>query len=107
MDTVENLGTFVEIEVVIKTQEQNEKAQSLLNELLNLMNISNGQVVDVGYRELLMMYNKKSLAYYRDQNKVFWVINETINEKLLRNQVQPCLFVEKKEGKVSNFAIRL
>lgn len=52
-------------------------------------------MVDVGYRELLLNTQNKSLDYYRQQNKVFWVINADINNKLKSNQVCPCLFVEK------------
>ena len=105
LDTVDNLGTFVEIEVVIKNEEQDKNAKQLLDELMTIMNIDininnlSCNVIDVGYRELLMRTQKKTLDYYKNQNKIFWVLAETINEKLLQYQVQQCLFVEKKNDK--------
>jgi len=97
LDTVLNLGTFLEIEVVIKTIEEENKSKELFQKLMDMMNINNNQVIECGYRELLIKENpeNKNLNYYATQNKVFWVIGDDINDNLKAKQVVPCIFAEK------------
>lgn len=58
LNTVNGLGKFIKIEVVIKTEEQDKNAKNLLDELITIMNITNNTVIDVGYRELLLKKSK-------------------------------------------------
>lgn len=105
LDTVANLGTFVEIEVVIKTKEDELESNDLFQLLMNLMNLNDKLVVQCGYRELLLesltsqVCNvTKDLHYYASCGKVFWVISDDINDKLRAKQIVPCIFVEKTES---------
>lgn len=96
-DTVKNLGNFLEIEVILK--KDNETAQEIMNELVNILNIKKENSISYGYREMLLFKknNQKDLEYYSKQNKVFWVVNKDINEFIKANDIVPCIFVEKKD----------
>lgn len=53
-DTVTTLGSFVEIEVVIKTKEEEENAHELMLYLIKILGIKDEDKISLGYRELLM-----------------------------------------------------
>ena len=60
LDEVDGLGTFLEIEVVISNEDEEKNSQSLMKELVNLMNISQYEKLKYGYRELTKQnYEKK------------------------------------------------
>lgn len=57
LDTVENLPlSFVEIEVVIRSDEDAKNAQMLMQELIDILNIKSDDKISVGYRELLISH---------------------------------------------------
>ena len=109
IDTVAHLGSFVEIEIVIKTKEDEDNSHELMKYLCDILDINDSNKIAVGYRELLMekqrasdgTNTKKDLAYYVSENKVFWVVNKNIycktDQKLIfkSNDVVPCIFVER------------
>lgn len=95
-DNVKNLGQFIEIEVVIKTEEQEQNAELLMKKLKHLLDIKKEDSISYGYRELLIFNNNnKTLDYYASQNKVYWVVNKDINKDIKSNDIIPCIFVEK------------
>lgn len=47
---------FVEIEVLINNKEEEENAPALMKELLGLLNIKPEDKIDIGYRELVLVY---------------------------------------------------
>lgn len=52
-DEVENVGNFVEIEVVIKTEDDERDASSLMEELLSLLALEHKEKIADGYAKLL------------------------------------------------------
>jgi predicted adenylyl cyclase CyaB len=58
-DSVANVGNFVEIEVVIKTDEDEKNTSELMEELLSLLNLKQNKKIAEGYAQLLE--NKMSL----------------------------------------------
>jgi hypothetical protein len=113
VDTVDELGKFIEIEVVIdenavKTGTQRDPHQ-IMDELVKAMEIKDEDRITCGYRELLLKARReqavikdittvKDLNYYHNQEKIFWVVNETINSSIKANDIVPCIYVEKKDG---------
>jgi adenylate cyclase, class 2 len=53
-DTVTNLGSFVEIEVVIKTKDDEDNSHELMSYLIKILGITDNDKISIGYRELLM-----------------------------------------------------
>lgn len=91
LDTVENLGYFIKI--IISYSINN--IVDIFNEIMIIMNLKNKEVINYGYRELSLKYqSNKDLQYYVNQNKVFWVLSDDINNDLKRKQIVPCIFVE-------------
>lgn len=41
----------------------------------------------------------KNLEYYYNSNKIFWVVNKDINDKIKANDIVPCIYVCKKDDK--------
>jgi adenylate cyclase class 2 len=101
LDNVTNLGSYLEIEVVINNEIENEKSGFLMKFIIELLNLDKYEKIACGYRELLLQKNSenKNLAYYALQNKVYWVVNEDLNDKIKRNDKVPCIYVEKKDNK--------
>lgn len=101
VDHVENLGMFMEIEVVISTEEESLASNDLLNRILDLTGTAQNERVSVGYRELLMCHlnEEKDLQYYMKTPKMFWVVNKDIGELFKANDIVPCLFTEFKDGR--------
>lgn len=95
LDEVEGLGKFVEIEVLIRDEQEQTDSKTLMDELISMLNIRDAEVCAPGYRELLLQSQQKPLSYYIEQGKLFWTLNEDVNEHLKRNAVHKCLFVEK------------
>ncbi len=40
----------------------------------------------------------RTLEHFETQDKVFWVVNRDVNEHIKKNDIVPCIYVEKKEG---------
>jgi len=101
VDEVEGLGMFMEIEVVIKTDEQERNANNLLETILRLTNTENNERVGIGYRELLIqkLDEKKDISYYTEKPKMFWVVNKDLEPGFKANDIVPCLFTEFKDGR--------
>jgi adenylate cyclase, class 2 len=57
LDTVQSLGCFIEIEVVIKNIEEENNSKLLLNEISKLLKLENEEKISDGYRELLLKLN--------------------------------------------------
>ena len=53
-DTVDNLGTFVEIEVVIGESQNERDPHQVMSDLVRILGIKDEDRIDCGYRELLM-----------------------------------------------------
>lgn len=53
LDTVEGLGCFVEIEVVLREQEQAELGQSVFSDLVLRLGLEAAPIVEVAYADLL------------------------------------------------------
>lgn len=51
LDNVKNLGKFMEIEVIIKKDE--ETAHQIMNELVELLNLDKNKSICCGYREMI------------------------------------------------------
>lgn len=100
VDHVEELGWFMEIEVVINTVEEDLKAGSLLSNILYLTKTEDAEKVAVGYRELLLqkLEKEKNVAYFLKDPKMFWVVNKDIPPYVKANDIVPALFVEEKDG---------
>lgn len=67
LDTVAGLGKFIEIEVVIRTKDEDIHAPQLMNQLIEILNIKPEDKLSLGYRELLMKQNAtntKKIAEY-------------------------------------------
>lgn len=95
MDRVEDLGNFVEIEIVINNEKEMKNSKNFMENLLNTMGISELEKIDCGYRELMLQSTKKDLNYYINEQKIYWVVNEDVNENIKANSVIQCIFVEK------------
>lgn len=54
LDEVEGLGKFVEIEVLIRNEEEQAGSKALMDELMTLMQLEGAEVCALGYRELLL-----------------------------------------------------
>ena len=104
IDTVYDLGSFLEIEVVINNTKQEETASTIMDYLVNLMKITDCEKIKCGYRELLISVpnKQKTLDYYAKADKIYWFVNEDVNEKIKRNSVVPCIFVERLSGGAMN-----
>ncbi len=122
IDTVDDLGSFLEIEVVINNEEQHfaqqndpkvlpqaepkkeKTASAVMEYLVNLMKITDCEKIKCGYRELLISVpnKQKTLDYYAKADKIYWFVNEDVNEKIKRNSVVPCIFVERLSGGAMN-----
>jgi predicted adenylyl cyclase CyaB len=107
IDDVEGLGLFMEIEVVITTEEEEKNSQQLLKDILKFTSTEDCQKVDVGYRELLLqkLDEEKSLDYYLKNPKMFWVVNTDVCDRGLpghplakANDIVPCLFTDENDG---------
>lgn len=59
LDSVESLGNFIEIEVVIKNNEEDKNAENLLKEISKLMDLEKEEKISEGYRELLLKEKQK------------------------------------------------
>ncbi len=95
LDVVENLGNFLEIEIVINNTVEEKEAPFFMDSLLKIFNLKEHQKIDCGYRELLLRSNNKTLDYYIESNKIFWVVNKDLNPFIKSNDITPCIFVEK------------
>lgn len=102
VDNVKELGNFLEIEVVIKTEEEDKNSDLIMKEVIDICNINNYEKVDCGYRELLIKHNNryKTLEYYKNTNKVFWIVNKDIDKYFFANDIVPCIFIEIRNNKM-------
>lgn len=102
LDTVTDLGQFMEIEVVIKTEEEDRKASDLLLRILKMTGVENNERIASGYREMLIrkLDDEKTLSYFTKEPKMFWVVNKDIPgvPEIRANNILPCLFTEKRNG---------
>lgn len=109
LDKVEELGSFLEIEVIINEDMSPSEASEMMTRVIKMLGIQNEHKIASGYRELLLEKQrtrssvKKSLEYYASQNKIYWVVNSDVkvNDEVLfpANDIAPCLYVEEQEGK--------
>ncbi len=53
LDSVEHLGSFIELEAVIENKEQQKEANILLNYLITELNIRKDDLIDAAYADLL------------------------------------------------------
>lgn len=104
LDKVIDLGDFLEIEIILGDVSQ-AIAEIEMQELIEWLQLKDLPKMRFGYRELLQKYKAEQLAgtrdfnYYKNQNKVFWVIAEDLPScGFKRYDVIPCLFVEKYEN---------
>jgi hypothetical protein len=100
IDTVQNLGNFIEIEIIINT-DSNEN--ELMEYLIKILNIQETDKISLGYRELLLSKSNinKDLKYYSTTHK-FLVVNKDIldSDDILfkANEIVPCIYVEEKNN---------
>ena len=98
-DVTELDGLFMEIEVVIKTEEEDMNSHAIMTELIHMLQIKPEDHIDIGYREMLLQKNstlqEKTLEYYANTDKIFWVVNKDINDYIKANDIVPCIYVEK------------
>lgn len=101
LDKVNNLGYFLEIEIVISTDKEMNDSKNFMQQLLNQLDIQNKEKIDCGYRELTIQYNSqtKDINYYIKEQKIYWVVNQDINENIKANNVIPCIFIEVQNDK--------
>lgn len=116
------LGRFLEIEVVIQTDEEEREADTVLQEALQLaiVNLTNVpptlKEIFVGYRELAIREHRSKCQTIHDflnspdhQLRLFWVLNSPVTVPcgqnqaastitLAPNQAYPCIFVVEKDG---------
>ena len=98
IDDVLSLGKFLEIEILIRDENEEKESKQLMEEIIALCNIEKCQKIDCGYRELLLQkVGNRDFEYYKNANKIFWIVNDDVNENIERNKVVPCIFVEKKD----------
>lgn len=102
LDQVEELGNFLEIEIVLSEDCPLREAEIEMQELQESLELKKYPQVDCGYRELLQKSRfeqtvvQRDLNYYKNQNKVFWVVADDLPlGNFKRYDVIPCLFVEK------------
>lgn len=117
IDTVKNLGKFLEIEVVMSDEEKHtlENSNRLLNTILSMTGNNNSEKIAVGYRELLMrkLQEKKDVEYYTENPQLFWVVNKNIPDRMWgngrvlfkANEIVPAIFTEYRDGK--HFVLQL
>jgi predicted adenylyl cyclase CyaB len=100
IDNVKHLGVFMEIEVVIKTEDEEKNAQNLLHEILEMTNTKNNKIVIDGYRELMLeqLNEQKDYNYYVNNQQLYWVVNKDINGDIKANDIVPCIFTERKNN---------
>ena len=53
LDQVEHLGSFLELEVVLQPNQTHEQGQKICDELMEKLNVSNSDLLDVAYIDLL------------------------------------------------------
>lgn len=101
LDQVNDLGDFLEIEIILSKDISLSVAEIEMQELQEWLQLVNLPKINCGYRELLQK-NKieqfsgtRDFNYYKMQNKVFWVIADDLPAcGFKRYDVIPCLFVE-------------
>jgi len=96
LDTVENLGCFLEIEVV-GGDPTLTKDYELMEFLQQKLKLRDADARSLGYRELMLHKSlpKRDLEYYFFSEKVYWVLNASIPKyNLDANQLVPCIFME-------------
>lgn len=99
-DRIPELGSFVEIEIVINNYEDEVESMDLMDEMLSVLGLMDADRIDVGYRELLLKKSQhRDLDYYASQDKIFWVVNKDINDEIRANDIVPCIFVERRNDK--------
>ena len=107
IDNVENLGVFLEIEVIINNEKEVVESNVIMTEILNMLfgdNYDDYKIITNGYAELTELIEPTShkdqlvrdLCYYANSKKVYWYVNDDINYLLKQNDVVPCIFTEKK-----------
>lgn len=115
LDQVTELGNFLEIEILIRNDQDQAESGDFMTRLLDDMGLDRNATVDCGYRELMLKTRKESdtsteliskppvrdLEYYRTQNKVFWVVNRDINDQIRANQIVPAIFVEISDSEIN------
>lgn len=101
LDDVENLGHFLEIEIILSKDVPLTIAEIEMQELQDWLQLSDLSKINCGYRELLQknkierLIGKRDFNYYKTQNKVFWVIADDLAVgNFKRYDVVPCIFVE-------------
>ena len=107
IDDVDNLGMFLEVEVVISSEEEENSSHDLMKEILELIFRNESyDKIDCGYRDLLIKtVANRDLLYYNNTNKVFWYVNDDIIPTFKKNDIVPCLFVERMDGE--NYILQL
>lgn len=58
LDNVENLGKFIELEVVLKSDQTLKDGDTIANNLMNKFNIQKSDLVDVAYIDLIKINSK-------------------------------------------------
>lgn len=101
LDQVEDLGDFLEIEIILSQEVPLSVAETEMRQLQDWLQLNNLRKITQGYRELLQLKRAQSftgerdLGYYKNQNKVFWVIADDLEVgNFRRYDVIPCLYVE-------------
>lgn len=103
LDEVVDLGCFLEIEIILSESMSLMAANQEMEELQKWLQLDNQRKISKGYRELLLETASetqdciKDLEYYKNQNKIFWVIANDLSvetKNFYRYDVIPCLFVE-------------
>ncbi len=99
LDSVEELGDFLEIEIILSKEVPLAVAEVEMAELQNRLQLTHLSKITCGYRELLLQkkaektFGVRDLNYYKNQNKIFWVIADDLGD-FKRYDVIPCLYVE-------------
>jgi predicted adenylyl cyclase CyaB len=62
IDTVKELGSFVEIEVVIRNDDDESKSEELMKKIVKMLNISDDDKISVGYREMLSSKKRSMMS---------------------------------------------
>lgn len=101
LDQVENLGDFLEIEIILSQEVPLKTAEAQMRQLQDELKLTNLPKINQGYRELSQEYLAmqksihKDFNYYKNQNKVFWVIADDLEiGNFKRYDVIPCIFIE-------------
>jgi len=101
LDTVEGLGTFLEIEIVINNSKDDENSEEFMEELKDTYYLSQFEKIKCGYRELMINSRTKTLEYYTNTKKMFWVLadDKKFGDILMpRYSSIPCIFIEVTKG---------